>query len=332
MSGAKGNLRGEPPEAILRRFVHLSEDEVAALDGRGVIARVLPTREPREVALCGLARLAVPPSFFADELRDIARFKRGENVTQVGRLHRPPHLADVKTLEMEPEDVAAFKKCRIADCDGRVPARVVARLHAALGASLPEDRDAANAFARQLLVDYATVYFAAGSAGLGEYDDGDRPVRLEEEVRGLVGESPYLSATAPDLVQYVLDFPARPLPGADDFVYWSVEDFGLRPFVSLTHVTIRPSPAVTIITSKQVYASRYFDGSLGLTVLVPAGDRRSRGCYLLYLNRSRTGALAGAFSIFRRAIAERVGRDGMEKHLRLLRDRLEGAGGDGGTQ
>jgi len=108
-------------------------------------------------------------------------------------------------------------------------------------------------------------------------------------------------------------------------VYWSKEKFGIQPVVSMTHVTIYPrrhgSANEVLIASKQLYASHYFESSLAFTMMIPreGGD----GCYLLYLNRSRTDTLRGFLSgITRLFISGRV-RDGAAKSLQLAKERLE---------
>ena len=76
-----------------------------------------------------------------------------------------------------------------------------------------------------------------------------------------------------------------------------------------------------MIASKQIYATHYFDASLGLTVLVRRGE--GPGYYLMYLNRSRADALKGGFSGLRRAVVEGRTVDGMKKNLFLTKQKLE---------
>ena len=116
------------------------------------------------------------------------------------------------------------------------------------------------------------------------------------------------------------------MAGAEDFLYWSKEKFGLTPFVSVTHVTIAPpAPAYTVIASKDVYSSRYFNASLALVV---ASDSVSdpRSFYLFYANRSRASALRGTFARLRRSVVERRVKGSLEENLRAVKMRLENAG------
>ena len=128
----------------------------------------------------------------------------------------------------------------------------------------------------------------------------------------------------PGLPDHLQAFPANPLPGTEDFLYWSKEKFGFTPFVTVTQVTIMPStPTGTVIASRDVYSSRYFDASLTLTIasdVVAATDE----IYLVYINRSRANALKGSFSNLRRSMVERRVKGSLDENLKAVKSRLEG--------
>jgi len=68
--------------------------------------------------------------------------------------------------------------------------------------------------------------------------------------------------------------------------------------VSVTHVGIvqtasdRRLPAV-LVAGKQIYATHYVEGGLGLTMIVSDGSTDTS--YLVYVNRSQVGFLRGWF-------------------------------------
>lgn len=78
------------------------------------------------------------------------------------------------------------------------------------------------------------------------------------------------------------------------------------------------SPADYVISSRQLYASHYFDASLGLTVLA----RDESGSVLAYLNRSRVDAFGGGGGITRRIVRSRA-RGALIDSFAELRDRLQ---------
>lgn len=140
--------------------------------------------------------------------------------------------------------------------------------------------------------------------------------------------SPYLYEFVPEFHWYLQEYPRARLSGTEDFIYWSKEKFGLKPVVSLTHVTIyrrkQGSITNTLIASKGIYASHYFDASLGMTGFVhDEGDAGLPVPYLMYLNRSRADALKGGFSGLKRTIVESRARKGLEENMILMKERLE---------
>jgi hypothetical protein len=115
------------------------------------------------------------------------------------------------------------------------------------------------------------------------------------------------------------------MDGSEDFIYWSKEKFGLKPVISVTHVSIyrKPESGRTLIASKQIYASHYFEASLGLTAVVASSQQQEPGFYLLYLNRSRSDALHGGFSGLARGQVKRSARNGMQKNMQRIKLSIE---------
>ena len=125
------------------------------------------------------------------------------------------------------------------------------------------------------------------------------------------------------------DFPlTRPgnATAFEDFAYWSKEDFGMKPVISMTHVTIYRrgrGASDVVIGSKGIYASHYFEGSLGLTALARNDGSHPSRSYLIYVNRSRTDALRGMFAGMKRTLIGGRLRDGAKKTMEVIKQRLE---------
>src|SRR5947207_3088642 len=150
-------------------------------------------------------------------------------------------------------------------------------------------------------------------------------VRLADELQSLLGSWPDRDQSIQAFRQYVAEYPRKPLPDVEDFLYWSKEHVGRKPVVSITHVAIHHRPDRIFIASKQIYASHYFDGSLGLTVAADPDNPTRRGMYLAYVNRSRIDALGGMFGGFLRAILRSRLREGVRKNLQQTVAQVESA-------
>jgi hypothetical protein len=187
--------------------------------------------------------------------------------------------------------------------------------------SADADLQAAGLFKR-LLFDEVNAYASGGTGRILQYDDDKRPVRPVDDFAGLLANSPYLDVVLPGLGAHLDHFPNRRLDGAEDFLYWSKEKFGLTPFISVTHVVAWADARQTIVATRDVYSTRYVDASLSLSIASDSvGDRSS--FYLFYINRSRANALKGALARLRRSIVERRARGSLEENLKLVKRRLE---------
>jgi hypothetical protein len=76
-----------------------------------------------------------------------------------------------------------------------------------------------------------------------------------------------------------------------------------------------------LVAGKEIFTTRYLNGSLGFTAIVPGG-RGSRH-YLVYLNRSDVDVLGGVFGGIVRWFMERRLRSEAQDVLQGLRRRLE---------
>lgn len=325
---APGQTNPRQPHAFLQKHFGFSKADLEPIDQGKIVTRLPKTSVQTEVASLGVVRLNVSKEFFLERFLGIESFKKSEFVSQIRKFSSPPRLEDLNELTLEAEHVTALKKCKVGDCDVKLPAEWIERFRK-INWSAPDPRERGTALTRQLLLDYVLGYLMEGNAALVEYNDGPVPRRLGDEVRSLLEQSPYLVETAPDFHKYLVEFPRMQLPGAQNFVYWSKERVGsFKTVLGLTHVTVyepkAESPSQIVIASKQIYANHYFEGSLALTWVVDAEtDSGKKGCYLIYLNRSRMDALRGGFSWLKRYVARGRIRDGLVKNIRLTKDRLE---------
>lgn len=306
---------------VLSSDLKFSPGDFATLRAARIVRRTLDTEGPTEIAVVGAVWINGSTDTLLRGFRDIARFKRGEAVLQIGRFSDPPTLQDMAGLTVDDNDLDG-EDCRVGDCSVRLPARGLMRFHGEINWKTGDAKAQAGALLKQMVLDHVRAYWLGEGERFAEYNDGARPIRPGAEFAGILANSAYLDELVPGLAEHLRDFPASRSAGFEDFLYWSKERFGFAPFITVTHVTIahRPSGAL-VITSRNVYSSRYIDASLGLTMA--SGPAGGGGFVLVYLNRSRADALRGVFSAFRRAMVERLARSGMEENLKKVKARLE---------
>lgn len=314
--------------AFLQRQMQLSPADFAAL-GQGEVVATLPgATDAREVAAFGIVRVNAPGAALVRALLDIENYARNDAVLQVGRFSDPPTLADVKALTLEEDDLEALRHCRTGSCGLKLSAAMIERFRTEVRWTAPNWREDATALFRQVLVDYVIAYGRDGQGALAEYVDKPALVKLADETRALVRESPYLRDTAPELLGHLGDLLPAPLPHLKHVVYWAKEDFGFKPTITITQVTIYEpgtGPAPTIFAvSRQLYATHYFEASVALTVASAITSPQTPPAFhLLQLNRSRIDSLRGGFHALKRFTAGRRIRKWLEATLGQSRTHIE---------
>jgi hypothetical protein len=305
--------------AVLTTHLRFSDGELDEVRRGRVAKHGLPSRAAGEVAVAGAVRIGAPKAAFFARVRDIARFKSGPAVLQIGRFSHPPTLDDLAALTVDDSDFDA-RSCRVGDCGIRLPAAAIERFAREIDYKAPGAPSRASTLFKQILLETVTAY-VSGAGQVTQYDDGSRPIRPNDEFEGILSGMPEIGALMPSLPDHLRRFPASRVPDAEDFLYWSKEKFGMAPFITVTHVTIAcPSPATCLMTTRDVYSSRYLDASVALTIATDAG---TEAFDLVYDNRSRANALKGALGGLRRALTERRARGGLEDSLKTVKLSLE---------
>ncbi len=320
----------------MEQFLPLAKNDRAKLLAGKVLVKTLASKSEREVGVAGVVRLNVPPEFFLRQYRDIATFKRSPQITQIGQFGRPPDATDLEKLTWEAAELNGLKKCRTGDCGMKLSSDAMQNLRGRIDWTRPDHQALAQSVLRDLLVAYVTEYMTAGNPALMRYNDKDPPVLLREEFQGILDAFSWIRDLAPELREYLLSYPELPPAGAENLFYWSKERFGLKPVVSVTHVAIgrkvHNGRDWLLIASKQLYASHYFEGSLGLTVLIDDGEPSyGRGCWMVYMNRSRADGLGGWLASVKRAVVARRLSSGMTREIERIRSRLENAYREAGS-
>jgi hypothetical protein len=270
------------------------------------------------VAIVTAALMAVPSEFFLDRFRRIEQFKKSAEVQQIARLGAAPSASEFAGLTLESSELKDARQCRVGRCAFKLDAAGIERMRAA------RDDQAAMDALRAHLAEYVSEYLQKGNSALMEYRDRSRPLAMTGQLQRILGDSPFLQKEWPALHAAVGAFPGTLPQELEHFVYWSKEKVGPRPVVSLTHVIIRPpGDGVATIATKQLYASHYTTGSLGLTILADRTADKGPRTLVVYLNRTRVDVFDGVLSAVKRPIVRSRARSGAVRMMTGLRTRLE---------
>jgi hypothetical protein len=309
--------------AFFQPHVTLTADDRARLDSGAAIVKSLAAG-PGEVAIFSAVRADIGGDRLVAWVRHIEALKKSTYVTAIRRFSRPPALADVASLDLDDSELDDLRRCRPGSCGLKLSEAEIQELAPIARAGRPGWRAAARQAFREAIVARARQYEAGGLAALPPYRDQSDPVAPGAEFDSILANASFLPLRLPALTEVLVKYPAVRNPDVESFLYWSREQLGGKPIVSITHVAIaRPDDAAlpeAVVAARQVYAAHYMSGSLAVTTIVGGRDGTPR--YLAYLNRSRVDVLDGFFGGLVRRIIERRLRNEAGQVVDGLRRRL----------
>jgi hypothetical protein len=313
-------------QQFLRSVAGLGPAQIQTIERGEPLAKVLDT-DRRQIAILGAVRIKAPRERLLDRYRDVTSLKSSPLILQVGAFGTPPRVEDMRGLTFEDYDLRSLRTCKPGSCGVRLPAEAMTAFTHDVDWRAADSNDKAGALWRRLLVDYAERYRASGA--LAEYHNREEPLSVAGELGVLFDDSRQFNSIAPEFFTYLRQFPHAKLAGAEDILYWTKDDMGVRPVTSITHLAIYAPPAdaghtrrPALVGTKQIWATHYVDAGLGLAMIF---DDDASGFFMVCVNRIRTRSLTGILRLPVRSTVQRRSRDAMESILRNTKIALERA-------
>ena len=316
-------------DRYLRDVARFPSADLAAFAAGQAISQSSTSASEGEIAVISAVQIHAAMKRVADYFYQFVMYEDGQVTLQVGQFSKPPRLEDVARLTVPDEDIKALRSCQPGNCDVKLSETGMTELQKAVDWNSPNAAETVNGLARTRLVDYVTHYLAQGDDALVVYSDKSTPVRLTDEWRGILRNSPNMLAYAPTLAQYLEHYPKARLAGSNDVFYWAKENYAGNVVIHADHMVLWRDPARAdrlVIAQKQIYASHYYDGSLGLTTVVDTSvPGQPPSSTVVYFNRSRGDMLRGGLGV-KRKVAESQAKKAAEETLSMLKTQLEKAG------
>ena len=319
------------PHALLQSYLAFSEKDLLAMEEGKVVAKTFDSEGVKnEVAAFGVMKMNLPKELYLEQFRDIVNFTKSPEIETIVKFSDPPRMEDLAQLKLVDVDLKALKSCRPKACKVKIDDKTMQRFQQEVEWEGADARNQADDLMRQFMLEYLQGYLEYGDAALGEYHDKDEPLRIADAFGELLENSAFLFEYVPELYEYLKNFPKSTLENAEDFFYWSEEQYGLKPVLNLFHITIyqreQGDSKDIFISSKQIYASHYFESSLGFTAFVDEhGEQSQANSYLMYLNRSRFDQLRGPLKTMIISIAKGRVHEGVRRYFKMVKERLESA-------
>ena len=279
--------------------------------------------DTREVAVAGAVRIASSSERLVGRYREIESLKRSAIVLEIGRFSKPPRPADLAAVPFEDYSLD-LRDCRPGDCRVRLGEPAIARFHPRWTGAPPIGASGRAPSGVKSLP--ATLPTSAGTAGsaLPTLVNKREPLSVPAEFSLLVPNFAFVAAFSPAFHAYLRDS----VPGAseefEEILYWSKEDFGVRPVLRLSHQAIGRAPGAVLIATTQIYADHYLDAGLTVTMALDAkGEDGAPAFYMISVSRARTRSLAGMLRAFIRSTVQNRSRDALRKILASTKSSLE---------
>jgi hypothetical protein len=310
---------------LLRDIAEASDADWAAVTRGEAFAKVLGT-DAREIAVAGAVRIAASSERLADRYREVENLKRSAIVLDLGRLSQPPRAADLASVPLE-EYSLDLRDCRPGECRVRLGEPEIARFHREVDWRAANWRERSQAVWREVLAGYAAAYSREGRRGLPTFANKREPLSVPAELSLIVDRFGFLNAFAPGFLAYLRELGPGGPDGLDEVMYWSKEDFGVRPVLRLSHQTIyrtSGTPRAILIATNQIYADHYLDAGLTLTMTIDASEGGGKPAfYMISVSRARTRSLSGMLRSFVRSTVQNRSRDALRKILASTKTSLE---------
>jgi hypothetical protein len=204
----------------------------------------------------------------------------------------------------------------------------IARFHRDVNWNAADWRAQSAAVWRQVLAGHAAAYLARGRQALPEYTNKRDLLSVSSELSVLLQEFGFVAAYSPEFYTYLQKLGPQSPAGAEHILYWSKEDFGVRPIFRVSHQIIHRvtgSSPVALVATTQVYADHYLDAALSLALAIQSEPSRGDEFYMIAVNRARTRSLTGLLRRFARSAVQSRSRDAMRKILTDTKASLESA-------
>jgi hypothetical protein len=323
-ASAAESTSGPDPRSLLQQIAGFSQADWSSVEAGTAVAKILET-DSREIAVAGAVRIAASRDRLIARVREVEHLKRSAIVLDVGRFSRPPVPSDLGRAPLEDYSLD-LRQCRPGECRVRMAAGDIERFHREVAWSAPDWRTRATSVWRDVLAGYASAYDRDGRKALAIYANKQESLDVAAELALLVEKSNFVASYQPEFYRYLREFgPARPA-GTEDTLYWSKEDFGVRPVFRISHQVIQPArgPAEPVlVATNQVYADHYLDAALGLTLALDASEGRGTAFYMIAVNRARTRSLSGFLRRMVRGTVQSRSRDAMRRILTATKSGLE---------
>ncbi|CAN5443113.1 hypothetical protein BH20ACI3_BH20ACI3_19610 [soil metagenome] len=147
---------------VLSDQATFTANDFSALERGEMVVKLLPVKDKREVAVCGLVRMQAPVEVGLKAFQESMAQQNRNSISEIGRFSSRPTLEDLQELTLEDRDIEDLKRCVVGDCKLKLSAAMIERFHKEVDWVAPDYRFQATRLFRQILLDYVRDYLSRG--------------------------------------------------------------------------------------------------------------------------------------------------------------------------
>lgn len=283
-------------DASLAARFGLSADDLRDLSKGKLVVNVPKSEDEYEVEVIGAIRVDAPVGFLIERLREVeAALLADEVVLSSGLFSQIPDSGDLQDLELAKSDIKALRDCKPGACNFKLTAPSIERIRSQVDWSRSGHEVEARALVAGDLAEMLRAYIARGETALPIYGDKPEPLAVADGFRILRDNvRPILEQDA-ELAGFLADLTGDRWPQVETTYYWSVEDYGVRPVITLNHVVVMPTSGgnghQATMAVKHLYASHYIHAGFKIAMLASVSEAQpEQGTYYLLFMRLRFDA------------------------------------------
>lgn len=308
--------------------VKFENTDLSKLRKGELITKLFPVQDQREVAVCGIIPINTPFDFGLKTFQSTMERQNQKSILSFGSFSKFPKIEDISSLTLEKNDIEDLKKCRVGNCKLRLSADMINRFQNDVNWNAPDYSTQTTNLFRQMILQYVQDYLSRGNSALIEYRDQTDSVNLQKEQSLLLKKLIWINDFAPEISEYLQNFPHSEPPNTTMSIGWAKVKFGLKPVIIITQTlnyqTENNGISQILSVSKQIYANHYFDSSISLTAFIKFPQIDSTpNAFLLYSNHSRSSSFDGIFSKFKRQIVEQEAMENLRSLLQESKVKVE---------
>lgn len=264
------------------------KSEIEGLRDGGTVTHSIYAKAPGEFGISAARVFNVPVYYFRDYYSYIENYKSLFHFESIGRFSAAPSLHDLRPLRFTDGELNDLLTCKAKACGLKLSAAEIETIPAKSELKTEAEREEVSDAYRRILLARLISYQQKGLSGLAPYEDGSNVYNPKQIGDEHLLKFDHLDAYFPGIVRYLNDYPQFKDSRIEEFFYWSRENLGNKPVISIRHVVTRRIGEDYIVVNRAIYCNHYYLSSVAVMHLINYADAISPWTLFVFEQRTLT--------------------------------------------